>query len=60
MSRKIGFFVMVVVVSVVSYYFTNLVNPIPKPSTADTPKEVPESRTVASDSKVQDLPKIKN
>lgn len=45
---KIGFFCMVVVVSVVSYYFTNLVNPIPKPNTADTPKEISGSRTVAS------------
>lgn len=46
-SIKIGFFLMVIVVSVVSYYFTNLVNPIPKPNTADTPKDT-AARTVAS------------
>lgn len=54
---KIGFFLMVITVSVVSYYFTNLVNPIPKPNTADTPQEITGTRTIAND---KDLPRIKN
>lgn len=48
-KAKIGFFFMAVIVGAVSYYFTNLVNPIPKPVTADTQKVkvLDESRTVA-------------
>lgn len=45
-SVKIGFFLMVIFVSAVSYYFTNLVNPIPKPNTADSKESA--ARTVAN------------
>lgn len=51
MSFKIGFFLMAITVSAVTYYFTNLVNPIPKPNTADTPIENSASRTVANTKK---------
>lgn len=48
-ALKIGFFVMVIVVGVVSYYCTNLVNPLPtKSDTANKAYEISGSREVAT------------